>query len=61
MDVASINELAADRLVEAVSAESGRSSVTVYSRRVAVVAGSGRLKACGTSSCAATRRTMVIA
>jgi quercetin dioxygenase-like cupin family protein len=32
MDVASINELAADRLVEAVSAESGRSSVTVYSR-----------------------------
>lgn len=32
MDVASINELSADRLAKALSAESGRSSVTVYSR-----------------------------
>jgi quercetin dioxygenase-like cupin family protein len=32
MDVASINELAADGLGKAVSSESGRSSVTVYSR-----------------------------
>lgn len=32
MDVASINELAADLLANAASAESGRSSVTVYSR-----------------------------
>ncbi|TCO14321.1 cupin domain [Kribbella steppae] len=32
MDVASIDELAADLLAKAVSAESGRSSVTVYSR-----------------------------
>lgn len=32
MDVASINKLSADRLVAAVSVESGRSSVTVYSR-----------------------------
>lgn len=32
MDVASINELATDRLGKAVSAASGRSSVTVYSR-----------------------------
>jgi quercetin dioxygenase-like cupin family protein len=32
MDVASIDDLAAERLAKAVSAESGRSSVTVYSR-----------------------------
>jgi quercetin dioxygenase-like cupin family protein len=32
MDVASIDDLAAERLAEAVSAESGRSSVTVYGR-----------------------------
>ncbi|MFG1813501.1 cupin domain-containing protein [Kribbella sp. NPDC049174] len=32
MDVASIDDLAAERLVKAESAESGRSSVTVYSR-----------------------------
>ncbi|WP_328993479.1 cupin domain-containing protein [Kribbella sp. NBC_01245] len=32
MDVASINEMAADLLANAASAESGRSSVTVYSR-----------------------------
>ncbi|TCN41707.1 quercetin dioxygenase-like cupin family protein [Kribbella orskensis] len=32
MDVVSINELAAERLAKAVAAESGRSSVTVYSR-----------------------------
>lgn len=32
MDVASINELTADLLAKAKSAESGRSSVTVYSR-----------------------------
>lgn len=32
MDVSSIDDLAAERLAMAVSAESGRSSVTVYSR-----------------------------
>jgi quercetin dioxygenase-like cupin family protein len=32
MDVSSIDDLAAERLAKAVSAESGRSSVTVYSR-----------------------------
>jgi quercetin dioxygenase-like cupin family protein len=32
MDVASINELADDRLAKAAAAESGRSSVTVYGR-----------------------------
>jgi quercetin dioxygenase-like cupin family protein len=32
MDVASMNEAAADQLEKAVSTESGRSSVTVYSR-----------------------------
>ncbi|MFI7063811.1 cupin domain-containing protein [Kribbella sp. NPDC050124] len=33
MDVASISQLATDLLVKAASAESGRSSVTVYSRQ----------------------------
>jgi quercetin dioxygenase-like cupin family protein len=32
MDVASIDDMAAERLAEAVVAESGRSSVTIYSR-----------------------------
>lgn len=32
MDISSIDELAAEQLAKAVSAESGRSSVTVYSR-----------------------------
>jgi quercetin dioxygenase-like cupin family protein len=32
MDVSSIDDLAAERLAKAASAESGRSSVTVYSR-----------------------------
>lgn len=32
MDVASIDDLAAERLAKAVTADSGRSSVTVYSR-----------------------------
>jgi len=32
MDVASIDDLAAEQLAKALSAESGRSSVTVYSR-----------------------------